>query len=528
MNNKGKRNNSNAKKSYNKGNSRKGNKSNPGNRSKYPTDSDNWNGKAIPDTNEFAWYNKYPDLINSVARIPFAKRPGMGFDLPSYNEAVYDPDTDAHTIDAGTINNSQTIPTLMTIHWIPTIGRSVDNQSPASIAARELYAKVRSAYSGSLDENAPDLLMYVMALDSVFAYLAWMKRIYRALNSYSPNNKGIPYAILAAEGFSSAQMTNLFQNRPRMFGLINQLIYNVSKFTCPDVMDIFKRHYWMSSNIYTDENSKYAQMYMFIPDGFYQFNDSGSSGTQLDYVSKTFSGSDPLPSLWEIGNNLISALSASDDAYTMNGHLMRAFEGTKNFVIAPLQELEVLDFVVDPVVLMQINNAHSPINAKISNIANITQDPTTNAVIQHINDSLKSQSTFKYMSRLLLNIPSDNPSVADIVEATRLMTMMDNDTYVASGTEIVSYFGIMEHTKDSSTWTERLIPSIISTNEVPNLYAVLSQWACFNYSPTLYVYSGSNTYPVTNLFNITHIGKEELDQLHEICVYSEFNSFDIK
>lgn len=478
----------------------------------------------VPNTNDFSWYNKYPQLTEAVGRIPFAKRPGMGYGLSSYY--TVQKEDEGYTSTSFTNNMNETIPAVMAIHWTPTIGNSTDNMSPASVAAREMYAAVRRAYSGSLAVDGPDLIMYVLALDSVFSMLSWMKRIYRTLNSFSPTNKAIPYGLLACEGFTSTQVENLLENKTAIYGKINSLIYNASKFTCPDIMEIFKRHYWMSSNVYLDAPSKMGQIYMFIPDGFYKYNDQGENGTQLDYVPNSFSGNNPFDSIYDKCYALIAALSGSDDAYTINGYLARAFENKPQYTVALLQEHEVLDFVYDEVVLSQINNIHTPYNAASSDVTSITQDPLTNAVMQKI--ELPFSSLYYFPGKLLLNIRSDAPSVEDVVEATRLMSTILPSGEVECGTEFVTYISRHSNsTVNPSYWTKDVIKTYVTEDLNAEELAFLS---AFDWRPPIYNFDTEydRMTPIAQIYNATPIDIDQLADIHEICIYSEFNSFSIR
>lgn len=228
--------------------------------------------------NDVSWYAKYPDLLQAAGSFPYPYRPGMSIPMgtPSYNT---------------NIQRSFHIPGVLALDWIPSIGVSNEATSPSSVAAKEIYAKVRSKYSGALDADAPDFMVYLMALDSVFAYIAWCKRIYRTLNAWTPNNYVLPDTLLSAYGLTVQDIQSLREQRVLLWQIINELVLQSRKFTCPALMDVFNRHYWLSDNVYTDANSINAQLYVFNLGGVYQFanlpivGDSSNTAAGLKMIS---------------------------------------------------------------------------------------------------------------------------------------------------------------------------------------------------------------------------------------------------
>lgn len=483
----------------------------------------------ISSLNDFSWYNKYPQLIQSAASLPFPKRPGQSITLGSITSgsstAVYD----------------KTIPGVWKINFIPSVGFSNTNMSPASIAARELYARVRNAFSGTLPEDAPDILIYLMALDSIFSALGFVKRAYRALTAYSPMNYSVPDRLLNAMGMSDTDIATAYANRMDFWGGINQLILKSRKFTCPEVMDIFKRHYWMNDNVYLDRPSVMSQMYLFVQQQFYKFDETSSTdGGQLALVYLDSAGGSTTPKYqkWLLTiDQMLDALAASEDAYTINGHLMRAFEGTPNFIVEDLPQQEELIFSYVPEVLMQIMNIHSlPTLPQLSG-TNISQDPNTNAIIHQ---PVITNSTFKPLNPKL-NLFSDAPTPADVVLASRLHAVFDGASGSASyrikaGTEIVLDMGIYttQNAVDNQILTTDMqytTGAITASTFVP-YFNTACDVAAFEAHPILdfVLMTGSNQYNVNTLMqthNVNTFKWEDIANIHEKCIYSEFNAFSI-
>lgn len=500
--------------------------------------------------NDISWYSRYPELLASTASIPYPYRPGMALNIGGII-AGYD---------------QLNIPGVMSIPWLPTIGFSQTSTDPASVVAKQIYSQVRKVYSGSLEADAPDYVMYIGALSSVFAYIAWAKRVYRCTTAYSPNNYALPDVLLAAMGFNPTQVNQLRSQKVKLWNAINTLVYSSRKFTCPAVMDIINRHYWLSDNVYADANSINAQFYLFNPLAFYQFTPfaktpEGVDAGGLAYVplSNVFRGPDVVQAMFDYGNELIETLVTWDESYTISGYLARAYEGTPQFVVDLLAQDEQLMPVYNEEVLTQIENSRgipgldsiSYFPALNSIFPVVTQDPKTNAVINTMTfdtvEGTSSEVMVQDAARTLplISLRSDLPTVADTVIATR---MTNTWSYTQNGsvlqvtvnaaTEIVGCPRIwyIDYNKNKQIVAiSTPVITISSITDAPNLLsyargsALMSQ---FDWCPgTLFLGVGDagDSYQVyynKDLHNVTTITSEQLADIHRVCLFSEFNAFN--
>lgn len=300
------------------------------------------------------WFSAYPELLTAAANLPFPYRPGTKI---------------KESLRAGNGKNNWTdqdyeIPGTLCVHWIPSIGVSQNTTDPASIAARELYSIIRSKFSGSIYADGPDMMIQILALDSIYAFLAYMKRLYRIVNFTTKDNYLYPYGILRSLGYNETQVTTLLNNRIDLYGKINTLIRMTDKLVCPDVFNIVKRHYWMSDNIYLDVTALTGQTYIMVPDAFYKFELlSTPAGAQAGglkmtpFLPKKMGNDTVLNDLFNYGRTLINALAEWEDCYTINGYFQRAFEDSKLFMVDMLNEDEIIQPIYNSEVLMQIHNA---------------------------------------------------------------------------------------------------------------------------------------------------------------------------
>nr|UDL14499.1 MAG: putative capsid protein [Picobirnavirus sp.] len=491
--------------------------------------------------NAFAWYNKNPMLLESAARIPFAVPNGGTFNWGSYVAK------DGTNYQKGSANGS--IAGIMAIDFSPTVGYSNDDHSPATIAARELYAKVRKAYSGTLSVDAPDIMMYLLSLDGIFSYIAKLKRIYRTINVYSGVNKYTPNGLILAElGKDESQQSTAFindlrANKTRLWGGINSLIANASKFTCPAVMDIFNRHYWMNDNYFMDRPNRKAQIYLFRQMVFWKFGLDSERRGQVTLEELTIDLSkDAVDQLLNFGNALLGALNDDEDAYTINGYLQRAFESTPNYVVEPLREEEMAEFVYSAEVLNQIHNAKPhPLAGRIK--TSVTQTGLTNVVHSVIEGTVDADN-FNPINTYyngILDVEVENPSIEEVTVASRLMYGYDFDKTTRKitlypGTEVVNHLMVYKFHALGSISGGDEIKSLSDTLPMTSsaTLQLVCNWALFHKAPLIMLGifrsddKTADVRPLGDVTNPTFVNTDTMKDLNRMCIYSEFNSFSIE
>lgn len=520
--------------------------------------------------NDVSWYAKYPDLLSVVSRIPFPNKPGMEFMLPTI-----DGNPAAGTTGTQGADQQQYIPGVMVMSWMPSVGRAKLVTDPINIAAKEVYAQVRSKFSGALDADAPDFMVYIMALDSIFAYIGSLKRIYRILNAYSPYNYVLPDVLLGALGANNSTVIALRSALEQGRSYINQLVKMTKKFAMPDIMDIFRRHYWMNDNVYTDAPTANSQFYAFAQSGYFSWslldvvNPDGSAVSPAVKAGGLEMLDAPLQpgiaakdetvtwdELYTFGLNLISNLATSDDAYTISGYLMRAYEGAPQFVAEELLPAEELTPVYVPEVLAQIENSHSILRNNAAFTANVmrvnVQQCVTTNTLYHV--PVVNNNQLLIQQRLCdLSVRSDAPTVDEVVIATRLKNAIGDSVAISTavnghevvcGTEIVIGWSVCfgadaaaRYTAlgygDSAIYVNATFSAKASTSrDALRAIAYASQ---FDWNPLVRVYipgySPDAVKSASMLFgdvhNYTQLAASDLAQIHRICVFSEFNAFSV-
>lgn len=501
----------------------------------------------MPKFNDYSWYSKNPLLVESAARIPFPYRPGDSI------QSIW---------KGGGTEQHAGLPGIMTLSWIPSIGPAKMTSDPVNVAAKEIYARVRSQFVGNIDADPPDFMIYFICLDSIFSYIGYLKRLYRVLTKWDPDNRYMPEGLLQAMGLNSVDIATLMHEKTRLWGNINELVLMTRKFRCPDVFPLFSRHYWLNDNVYTDAATMNSQMYLFNQEMFYQFrtqktpDNIDAGGAILDYNPIVSTHGDPskvvdAAVLFDFGKQLINALAMSDDAYTISGYLLKAYDGAGEFFVDTLPEAEEFYAVYDEAVLSQIENSYTVFGYGYANfktnapfqaaeITAISQDPKTNRVLCALTGTTAQVTVKDLTTGVQLNLRKEIPSVEEVVEATRLITTVEfigNDKIeIHAGSEILTGYTI---TARGSDGTVAALATVASMQPVTTTFKVdpglLALWTHFDWSPALY-FALFNQAPVNNsvpttscvfqeAHNVTYVDEGTLSRLNRVCLYSEFNAF---
>lgn len=517
--------------------------------------------------NDASWYNTLPELVRDAAKFPFSRPLGTHY-VPKSDSNV------EFNLDFCT----QSIPGIMCINWYPTIGLSTHSNSPINIVSREVYSFVRHANSGHSNYDAPDLMLYFMAMDSVYSLYSEAVRVYGTMMLYTANNRYYPKALVQCAGWD---FEDVQRNLAQLRWSINQFAYKLGSLAIPANMSYFARHIWLNSGLYLDSNSTKAQTYMFKQDAFYKYNPTVGDGFKSQLVfTKRNSKLMKVADWIDMMNSYVDPILASEDFNIMSGDILKAFGQDNLFTVAPIAE----DYVVVPSysaeVLSQIQNLSimgypdTTVSTRPGEYANIVQridsstwDPglyqvLTFATREKINapKSATAQSLMAATMQRLISMMSDDPSADEIMVATRLTNICDtfgieervngaNKYYkgVAGitgkytyGTEIVSSLtiatlsaggGFERITFDEAALTcepssdSNLFGSITTLRDLVLLEA-------FDWHPTLPLIAcnfniDNKTDPrwigylqETNNFTVMNI--EDLTRLHETALISEF------
>lgn len=489
--------------------------------------------------NDPKWYMNLAPIAKDYASLPMTHMLGLGTnDWHRVSSSAY-----------GNINQVFYAAGVMTINFAPTIGPNAEGATaPVNIAAQELYTLVRRANSGAKNYDKTDLMMVILAMDSAYMLYEDMLRAYRVMTTFSSVNRYYPNFILNAMGYSTDLVTDIANFR----GLLDVFAYKLASINIPDQLDIIKRHSWMCSNIYLDDDDVKAQSYIFRPSFIYRWSE-GEEGKPTSLVTTTFhSGKElyTLQSLSTLIDSLMNPLLGSEDVGTITGDMLKAFGESGMIKIRPVEDYATLVPVYSKEVLMQIRNAFcttAPLttSATIGDITQVLSSTVKGPYLKQVlQTALTADGGRRLYSRPILNFISEEATPENVMVATRLISLTKPSsgsplTLLHYGTEVVEDYTIYYIGDNKEITTIKIDQDVYFATDMDQLainnnITRLHYNSQFNNAPANYMYSkptgGGPLYfgPLTNLCNYIYLEDEVIKRLHEVATTSLFTVKDYK
>nr|AVX53371.1 putative capsid [Marmot picobirnavirus] len=517
--------------------------------------------ECLSQTNDYSWYSNFPQFTKDAGTIAFG--------VPLGNPIALDQ------------KDNFAVPGLIRLSFYPTIGYSKDLSSPINRSAVRFYTYLRNIQKAAARYDSADIMMYLMALDSCYMFHSMLRRAYGIAQLYTPINKYYPKRMFQMMGFDPSIMDNLAEFR----AYINRFAISLGSYTVPGNIDMFNRHQWMCEGMYLDSNTTRAQTYFFVPEGFWQFNNTVTTGSELDFVpwlpqtqgvGEAQIQLHTLAQIQDIGNSLINAILNDQDTGDISGDIYAAFGATGTKKLVETSEDFMILPVYDEVVLSQIENA--TIVGKAWNVERqpekgymfkISQDPMVNngailfqpAFLGSGGNLGTSAKPLYYNVAInrgngLINMHNDHPTPEQVIEATRLMVIgedvytsghLNGSSFVSSriGADVVSsmLLGVLNPT------TGALSSLAIFTNGIYNpsdavvaagdgtsssidvqSMALLSN---FDFHPLRWVWNAGDDWSTNvvanvtqvqgDIDNLTTVSGQQLSVMHEAVLLSLFD-----
>lgn len=486
--------------------------------------------------NDPSWYAENEQLLKDAASLSFPYAVGT----PFYTDDEASVFSNAYELSKGT-------PGIMALKYRSCPGVATSGVSPINIAAKNLYSYVRHANSGHANYDSPDLMLYFLAMDSVYSWYAELVRLYGVARTYSVRNKYMPVAYMEALGFNA---DDILSNMANLRYFINLTCVKINALAVPSNSSYLARHIWMNSHLFADAPGSRFQAYAYVPEGHYIYDETGSArGGYLKFTKKTDKMT--YAQVVEYTNNLLQPIITSEDMGIMSGDILKAF-GDNIVIVHPITE----DYTIGPEyteeVLMQIHNTR--LIGNVVSEQNITQDPNNGDILYRpivVNNKLDKIP-------LMFDMNKEFPEPGEIMVATRNMAVTEGDNtnnnhllYAGSDfcTKAAIYYYFTqggqnnlksyEFTSDH-VWSMNVQGTDIQTptNWIPfvdrlSIFSILSH---FDYHPffnfELKVFNNDpqvdqlveTTLGITgDTCNATVINRETLRKLHETAIMSQFN-----
>lgn len=494
-------------------------------------------------TNDPAWYNKSSVLVANAANLDFNWPAGTFSDLNS------------------DILDGFSVPGLMSLEVVPTIGKSGDPSDPINRAAVQLLLDIRGSKSGTSPYDQCDIAMGLMAFGNLYAYVEWLKRAYRIVGIYSDSNKYMPRVLLEANHLDPDDFT---KNRNILRTGINELINAIATFNIPNTMTYFDRIRFLFKYIYREGESLRDQMYMFVPAGFHTYrwsdNEEGLLVGQLHYQTLV-SGPELLTvdTVLQKGWDMLNAIMYDTDIYQLSSDIKERLGDAKLMKFDYLTDQDILDIKFDPVVLEQIHNARIvPVDHNSLHIVqkrfNGATGPYTvldqnvvaeSAVKYHgangVNEKLDLAVQDYLQSNILLTAPGASVSVDDVMEFTRFITTankndIDTETgmpYLVTGSDIILAAKVWSINRYGS-YDNREFRTVdyLDLSDPEGIMIDLEKYSytrTFKFAPNMFIYYADASGMITNAMffgavdNYTLTTPERVSKLHLVALQSLFS-----
>jgi len=322
--------------------------------------------RTIPSRdNDPSWYAANEFMLRDAASIPFSNRAGLPVTIPRHSGG---------TVTAALNSGKITFPSVCGLALSLTPGVSENADSPVNVAARNIYAYVRHANSGHANYDAPNLMLFLLSMDSLFSIYGHCARMYGLLRTYSARNAALPRALFAACGWD---YDDFMYNQVQFRLYLNTFAQKVGSMCVPGSMTYMARHLWLFQNVFQDAPISKAALYMYFPYEVYEYAPIGAwnDNAQLElqqtpdtpgliahpicYSKQNMGqigGKMKFARLAEILDLCVESLMSSEDLGIMSGDILKAFGPENVWRLVPIHE----DFEVLPVyseeVLQQIHN----------------------------------------------------------------------------------------------------------------------------------------------------------------------------
>lgn len=486
--------------------------------------------------NDPSWYKLNDQLAHDVASFSFGTPTGGPITLTSNGYQI--PWTNS-------------IPGTYSIYTIPAIGKALSETDPINIAMNSIFRNLRKGNTGSQVYDQPDVMMYVMAMDSLFSWFATLVRLYGLGRVYSYVNRYYADGITLAQGFDPSVLNNLAWLR----GYINQLAVKINQFAVPDSLNIFKRHYWMYSNVFQDGETPKSQVYMYVPQALYMYDELNGAGMcRLIDVCGTTGTSGCLPrtaltdqNIINITNNLLDPLIKSQDVNIISGDIVK-YWGESLYQLTGISD----DYTVTPAyseeVLSQIHNTTFMGNGLLENegissaygygTATIKQEVGINMGYLRCKPCFRGTNAANF-DKIVDFRKIASPTPDDVLVATR-NTTMSTATWDASlgwymyspyafGSDLCLYHVTGRYSPTSNAFMFTVEPE----QGVPTATALLSwfeRMSFFDQAPLYYRFSSEGDHPLISVYgnieNYRVFTREDLETIHQGAILAMYDLKD--
>lgn len=511
--------------------------------------------------NDPSWYNKLQTLIKDVTRIPFAYQVGRALD---YRDAVGASWTDDSGDHEELVYGKSTPPGVMALEYIPIPGIAKSATDGVNIAATGIFQNMRKELSTIAQYASADVMMYILACDSILTLYNVILRNFGMINLYSSVNYNYNRSLYKAQGWQETDLADFYSNFSNFRTRFNNLIYKASTIYMPNTISIMDRHAWLFSNIFIDSVSPKAQNYLHVCKGIWKLDETTSTeGTSMNFIelvsSRPTNGS-KMTQLLDVFDELIETMRNSDSMNKIAADMRRAFPNISSWQLAYCDEQYSVSPTYSKEVLSQIENTTILDYQYVTGLT-IEQSVNKNIILFNPTITTTKANEIGYVNYnawtndQLINMHWDNPSSDDIAVATRNMINLEKKagtgplqvyhidsagSDICVGARIIKH-GIDNYSIDFDTTIHRFMGILsvqTAAQQGTEIYLTpdsLTDYTSFDWAPMIYIgYAMPTTVTtaiptlygcraLTDYDNYTLISPQALKNIHTNVIASMWN-----
>lgn len=474
--------------------------------------------------NDPSWYVENPQMLKDIASLPFAQVAGLPVNFSRISNIV-----------EGQYAN--VIPGVCELRLVPSLGCGESAIDAPTIAARRIYNWVRHANSGSANYEAPDLFMMIAARMSASAWLTSLKRVYGLAFNYYSLNRYYADTVIRACGFEPGVIT---QHLNELRTHINLSCARLNTIKIPAGMPILERWNWLNSNIFADDDSIKAQVY--VPRFMHYFEYSATADTRGTSLLRAYphvsEAGNPitvssLDQIYSFTERLLNPLLSDEDIGIMSGDIIKAYGQsvvTETLIADNFTTLPTYDHNV----MAQIHNAIcAPGSNDGSGSAHyVYQEDGIVKERYAFNSSQIGKDLLVTNGRYMMDLYTDSATPEVTIVATRLIPTFGepvpessyNCAVKSCGSEIPVGFRI--HIPGAAQATSNIIDLTDgNTSQVEFVTAMSS----FNWHPMVYVFTtDGSTHTLRgwlgDLENYCVVDADVILRMHKNAILAEFRT----
>lgn len=364
--------------------------------------------------NDWRWYAQNQQLLTDAATYAYGTAVGSRLNYGTYGDEF----------------NNTSIPGIMRVNVVPTVGWSDDPNSAVNISSRNLYTYINAANSRNNKYDSADLMIYLICMDSAYSFLSWMRRLYGIMTLSNIENRYFPWAAVRACG---GDYFNLIRHYNDLRGYINMFATRLGSICIPNHMSIMAKHEWMYSGIYLDYAGNKAQSYCFSPIGFHKFELDSDGAGFANFLPLAGEKSNPnknpeltYEEICSYGDDMLNRIlhqEGEQDFNMISADILKAYGEAGVHRASAIPETYSIMPSYDATVMDQIQNATIYGVPGLDSIS-VYQDATKNHLLSRPRvywpSNKPKNDAFKWK---MITIDRENPTPADTMEATRLCVL---------------------------------------------------------------------------------------------------------